>query len=371
MSAYDDLSFAPVYIMAVEGQHAGLFRAHKGRRLTAGDRLPGKTPFVGGSRMKNSVTDFAETPALFPGGWLTLIYNGDGGTGQARYQPAPFSASDDVIALQPISESATEPALLLIAAMITQQCVPKFGFGYKLKLERLRRQKIMAPVATDESGAQVVDWEGLTRLGSELLTEAKQRARAVRQPVQAKALPRPDLAFEPMRIADIFESMKASSAWRDKVSLKSGEGRNLYLSQTRTSNSVAEIVADQGLAREAGNCITMTLKTQAIFYQPSPFYTAQNFLILRHPMLDADNGMILVTALRRAADKFSWGYGISMGRMGKTQIMVPAKMNEKGEAVVDWEGMSRYGRALRLEAERAIDGVLADPAGNGGSVSAP
>lgn len=95
--------------------------------------------------------------------------------------------------------------------------------------------------------------------------------------------------------------MKASSAFYDKVSLKPGTGRNLYLSQTRSSNSVAEIVADQGLTPEPGNCITMTLKTQATFYQPSPFYTAQNFLIFRHPSLDADSGMILVTALRRAA----------------------------------------------------------------------
>jgi hypothetical protein len=152
--------------------------------------------------------------------------------------------------------------------------------------------------------------------------------------------------------------MKASAAWRDKVSLKSGTGRNLYLSQTRSSNSVAEIVANQGAVTESGKCITMTLKTQAIFYQPSPFYTAQNFLILRHAALDADNGLILVTALRRACDKFSWGYGISMARMRKTRIMVPVTMDDKGKNIVDWDGMSRYGRGLRAKVESKLDAVL-------------
>ena len=360
MSTYDDLTFAPMYVVDIEGWQRGLFHAHKGKRLTAAARRPGRTPFVGGSRMNNSITDFADTPVLFPGGWVTLIYNGDGGTGHAKYQPAPFSASDDVIALEPLSSEATEPALLLIASMLTHQCVPKFGFGYKLTLHRLDRQKIVVPVTTDVDRRQVIDWDGLTRLGEEMLTDVKARARAARVSAPADVDTLPELMFEPMLITDVFKSMKTASACYDKVGLKLGTGRNLYLSQTRSSNSVAEIVADQKLATEPGNCITMTLKTQATFYQPSPFYAAQNFLIFRHPSLDADSGMILVTALRRAAEKFSWGYGVSMARLRKTRIMVPVTTDDDGDQVVNWDGMSLYGRALRVRAERTINIVLED-----------
>lgn len=358
MSTFDELTFAPVYVTDIEGRQAGLFRAHKGKRLITAHRKFGTIPFVGASRVNNSITDFADTPVLFPGGWVTLIYNGDGGTGHAKYQPAPFSASDDVIALEPLSDQATEPALLLIASMLTQQCVPKFGFGYKLTLHRLGRQKIMAPVTTNVDGEQVVDWQGMTRLGGELLRVAKERMAEVRASSPDDDNTLQNLVFEPVLITDVFESMKASSSWYDKVSLKSGTGRNLYLSQTRDSNSVAEIVADQGFATEPGNCITMTLKTQATFYQPIPFYTAQNFLIFRHPSLDVDSGMILVTAMRRAAEKFSWGYGVSMARLSRTRIMVPVTTNADGMQVVDWEGMSRYGRSLRVMAERSMDVIL-------------
>ena len=38
--------------------------------------------------------------------------------------------------------------------------------------------------------------------------------------------------------------------------------------------------------------------------------------------------------------------------------MVPVITNAEGEDVVDWEGMSAYGHALRVRVERAITPVL-------------
>ncbi|KSU53358.1 hypothetical protein AS181_22075 [Gordonia sp. SGD-V-85] len=168
------LTFAPMFVVDHPdiGQH-GLFRTHKGKRLTRADRRPGTTPFVTGSRMNNSIRDYASVAPMFPGGWVSLIYNGDGGTGHAKYQPVPFSASDDVIALEPLSDDATEYALLVLVTILTHQCVSKFGFGYKLTLERLLRQRIMVPVTTDGSGNQAVDWEGMTAYGRALRVRAE------------------------------------------------------------------------------------------------------------------------------------------------------------------------------------------------------
>ncbi len=164
-----------------------------------------------------------------------------------------------------------------------------------------------------------------------------------------------------MLIPDVFDSMKASRAWYDKVHLADGQGRNLYLSQTLGRNSVSAVVADQDSRPEPGNCITVTLKTQSTFYQPAPFYTAQNFLIFRHRNLDANSGLFLVTTMRDAMNKFSWGYGVSMVRLQATRIMVPVITNAEGEDVVDWDGMSSYGHALRVRVERAIAPVIGDP----------
>ena len=160
-----DLKFAPMHVVQT-AEHDGLFVAHKGKRLIAARRKTGNIPFVGAARTNNSIVSFSDTEALFPGGCITLIYNGDGGTGQARFQPMPFSASDDVIVLKPATPHATEEALIVLAASLTQQCVSKFSFGYKLKLQRLRAQKILVPVTTNISGENVVDWEGMTAYAS-------------------------------------------------------------------------------------------------------------------------------------------------------------------------------------------------------------
>ncbi|MGK3950351.1 restriction endonuclease subunit S [Microbacterium sp. K2] len=173
-----DLRFGPMYVVDVPERQRGIFRAHKGKRLITAHRRPGQTPFVAGSRVNNSIVDLADVPALFPGGWVTLIYNGDGGTGHAKYQPMPFSASDDVTALEPVSDAATEDALLMMVTLLTQQCVPKFGFGYKLTLHRLGRQRIMVPITSDEDGEQVVDWKGMTRYGQILRARVDQRVEA-------------------------------------------------------------------------------------------------------------------------------------------------------------------------------------------------
>lgn len=166
------LRFEPVDVMQTP-DHDGLFIAHKGKRLIAAQRKPGAMPFIGAARTNNSIVSFSDTPALFPGGRITLIYNGDGGTGYAKYQPMPFNASDDVIVLDPVSPQATENALLLLASSLTQQCVSKFSFGYKLKLQRLKRQKIMVPVTTDDKGSIVIDWDGMDAYGLALRVRAE------------------------------------------------------------------------------------------------------------------------------------------------------------------------------------------------------
>ncbi|AAO53831.1 restriction endonuclease subunit S [Pseudomonas syringae group genomosp. 3] len=360
MNAFDELVFAPMYVTSVDGRQAGVFHAHKGRRLIAAHRKAGTTPFVGASRVNNSITGFADTPALFPGGWITLIYNGDGGTGHAKYQPAPFNASDDVIALEPISKQATEPALLLIASMLTLQCVPKFGFGYKLTLHRLDRQKIMIPVLTNADGEQVVNWSGLTRHGKRLLNEAKTRARAVRELTSTAKPKLPELNYMPMFITDVFESMNAAGKWFDfaKACL-SGKPFAPYIARSGGGNGVGSFVPHQGFAPpNAGNAITIGVSTSTVFYQPVPFYTSKEIQVLRHHKLTADSGLILVALLREQMGKFQWGNGASLERLKATRIMVPAMVGADGEDVVDWDGLSRYGRALRARVELAINAVL-------------
>lgn len=351
MSIFKTLDFQPMLIV-------DLFRPHKGKRLIAAHRQPGRTPFVGGSEACNSITGFSDVQPLFPGGWLTLVYNGS--VGQTRLQPAPFFASDDVIALEPVVEGLSESVLLICAAIIQRECVNKYSYGTKLNLQRLSRQTVMVPAITHPDGTVEADWDGMNRLGEELISHAFSHARSACQtnPVDDDTLP--ELKFEPMLITDVFDSMAASKAWYDKSKLTlSGTVIHPFVSRAKASNGVESFYPEQAKAPEAGNAITIGLDTQTIGYQPVPFYTSQNIQVLRHDRLDEYTAPVLVTLIREQMGKFSWGgNGATLGRLKKTRIMVPVITDTAGNFVADWEGMAAYGRALRVRAERALNPAL-------------
>ncbi|RML59941.1 hypothetical protein APX70_01165, partial [Pseudomonas syringae pv. maculicola] len=132
-----------------------------------------------------------------------------------------------------------------------------------------------------------------------------------------------------------------------------------YIARSGGGNGVGSFVPHQGFAPpNAGNAITIGVSTSTVFYQPVPFYTSKEIQVLRHHKLTADSGLILVALLREQMGKFQWGNGASLERLKATRIMVPAMVGADGEDVVDWDGLSRYGRALRARVELAINAVL-------------
>lgn len=350
MSVLETLDFQPMLITDVFESVTASKAWYDKNKIQPG---PGSYPYVSRSRLSNgneSVVGFQDLP---PNAGNAITIGVD--TQSVFYQPAPFYTSVKIQVLRH-SRMTTASALVLVAVLRGQMM--KFQWGNGASLDRLRVSHIMVPAITNAAGTIEADWDGMDRLGAELLDQVVTHTHSARETRLADDDTLPELRFEPIFITDVFDSMKASRAWYDKVHLVGGQGRNLYLSQTLGRNSVSAVVADQDSRPEPGNCITVTLKTQSTFYQPAPFYTAQNFLIFRHRNLDANSGLFLVTTMRDAMNKFSWGYGVSMVRLQKTRIMVPVVTDISGEDVVDWKGMASYGRALRVRAERAFASVV-------------
>lgn len=351
MSVLETLDFAPIRL-------GSIVRFHRGKVGERNNR--GRTPYIGAAARNNGLVGYVEAPPMFPGKWLAIVNNGDGGAGYCTFQPAPFFASSDVTALQPLSATATDAALLILSSCITYQCFPKYNFGYKPNIQRLTNQDVMVPVTTDGSGNQVVDWDGLDRLGAELLDHVITHTHSAIQTGPADDATLPDLRFEPMFITDVFDTMKASSAWYDKSKLNAvGDAIFPFISRTKASNGVDGFCSEQDKGPEPGNAVTIGLDTQTIGYQPVPFYTSQNIQVLRASALNEDNALVLAALIREQMGKFSWGgNGATLGRLKKTRIMVPVTTNANGHTVVDWDGMTTYGRALRVRAERSLAPAL-------------
>ena len=159
------------------------------------------------------------------------------------------------------------------------------------------------------------------------------------------------LNFQPMLITDVFESMAASKAWYDKSALRtSGVSSYPFVSRTKADNGVDGFCSRQEKDPEAGNAITIGLDTQTVGFQPVAFYTSQNIQVLRHPNLTPATAAVLMPVIKTQLRKFSWGgNGATLGRLKATKIMIPTTFDDSGETVVDWDGISEFGRELFAE----------------------
>ena len=345
-----NLDFSPMLII-------DLFNVHSGSGAKKNDK--GRFPYVAASFKNNGIVGYVDA-AKYPGGWLSLIKDGDGGAGKCFYQPAPFWPSNHVFALEPKTHGLTREALLCVAALITHQCFPKYSRGYAINAERLSRQKIMAPVIVDPNGNQAIDWTGIARIGKGLIHRAEKLAKEVGLSSLHPSTMAPNLSYQPMLVTDIFSSMEASAACYDRSKLiLTGEGRYPFVSRTGENNGIAGFCGRQKKPPEPRNAIIIGLDTQTVTYQPTEFYTGQNIQVLRHGRLNVDSGLILTALIKRQIGKFSWGgNGATLGRLRKTHIMVPVVVNERNEKVVDWDGISQYGRSLRMQVESRMKSAL-------------
>lgn len=166
MSVYENLTFGPVLITDLFTIHSGIGGAKKDS---------GAVPYIAASFQNNGVVGYVDT-AKCPGGWLSLVKDGDGGAGTCFYQPRPFWPSNHVLGLEPKLKGMAASALTCLAAAITHQCFPKYHRGNAINVGRLSRQKIMIPVVTTADGSQIADWEGLTHLGIELFAGVAEEA---------------------------------------------------------------------------------------------------------------------------------------------------------------------------------------------------
>lgn len=316
----------------------------------------GLTPYLGAASRNNSQVGWTEERPLINGGSLAMVNTGAGGVGYTTFQPVPFYPSNNVTALVPKTPGIPPEALLVAAGAIRYQCFGYYSYGNIANNRRVSKQVVMLPVLNDKAGKQIPDWEGMAVLGRELrektlVSRENSMITSVDEDVEL-----PELDFAPMLLTDVFEKVRASTAWFDRISLSTrGEGVYPFVSRSAVNNGVVEFVPLQDKQPESGNVITLGLDTQTLGYQPMSFYTSQNIQILQHEYLNQFNALVLMATIRQQLGKFSWGgNGATLKRLKATRIMVPVVTTPSSETVPDWEGMTAYGRVMRVRVENAV-----------------
>lgn len=353
MSVLETLDFQPMLVTDVFDSLTTSKAWYDKNKIQAG---PGAYPYVSRSRLANGHESVVGRQDLPPNAGNAITIGVD--TQSVFYQPTPFYTSVKIQVLRH-SRMTTASALVLVALLREQMM--KFQWGNGVSLDRLQATRIMVPTFTNADGTIEAAWDGMDRLGAELLDQVITHTHSARQTLGTDDDALPELRFEPMFITDVFESYRQAPAWLNTNQVGGGVPRYPHVTNTARGNSVASFIARQEQGPNRGNTITIGIDTQVVAYQPVPFYGATKVFELRNPSLNENNALVLMASLRQAITKFSWGHKASSARLQATRIMVPVVTNAEGEDVVDWDGMSAYGHALRVRAERAIAPVLGDP----------
>ncbi|MFV8381067.1 restriction endonuclease subunit S [Corynebacterium hindlerae] len=312
----------------------------------------GPYPYVSRSLQNNGVESFIIKQDKIPNEGNAVTIGVD--TQSVFYQPAPFytSVKIQVLRSQRLDEFNGPFLVMLLRAQMS-----KFQWGNGVSLARLKSTHIMVPVVTSANGQMRPDWEGMTALGRELRDKTLQsRENAMTTSIHEDA-ELPELDFAPMLLTEIFESVKGAGKWFNISDVTPHERtpKYPYVSRSGGKNGIDSFITKHGVQPpNSGNCITIGVSTATVFYQPVDFYTSREIQVLRHHRLDQYNGLMLVEAIRHQMSKFQWGNGASLPRLKATRIMVPVVTTPSGETVPDWEGMTAYGRAMRVRVENAV-----------------
>ncbi len=354
MSVLETLDFQPMFVTDV---FDSMVPAGKWFDLAKADRQGSPvSPYVARSGGSNGIGAFLPSQSYAApnaGNAITIGVS----TSTVFYQPVDFYTSKEIQVLR--HRRLTPGNALVLVAILREQMV-KFQWGNGASIARLQATRMMVPAITTANGTIEADWDGMDRLGAELLEQVIKHTHSARETCLADDDTLPKLRFAPMFITDVFDSYRQASAWLNTNQVIDGVPYYPHVTNTARSNSVSNFIARQEQAPNRGNAITIGIDTQVVAYQPVPFYGATKVFELRSLSLNEDNALVLMASLRQAITKFSWGHKASAARLQATRIMVPVIAHASGEDVVDWDGMSAYGHALRVRVERALAPVLGE-----------
>lgn len=163
MSVLETLDFQPMLVTDVFDSLTASKAWYDKNKIQLG---PGAYPYVSRSRLANGHESAVGRQDLPPNAGNAITIGVD--TQSVFYQPMPFYTSVKIQVLRH-SRMTTASALVLVALLREQMM--KFQWGNGVSLARLQATRIMVPALANPDGTFEADWDGMDRLGAELLDQ--------------------------------------------------------------------------------------------------------------------------------------------------------------------------------------------------------
>lgn len=147
-----------------------------------------------------------------------------------------------------------------------------------------------------------------------------------------------DLNLKPFLLDEIFEIKNLKSI--DKNKLKEESGNIPYVTQTSLNKGIAKYVCYHGKEKiNFGNCISIGIDTQTVFYQKRSFYSTKDMVGFRNDKLNEYTACFITPILAQILkQRFNYAYKSSLRRISKLEIPLPATHDGNP----DWNMMETY-----------------------------
>ena len=313
-----------------------IFTISSGKRLTKADMKVGKRPFIGATDSNNGITAWVDNTneSLDK---LVLGVNYNGSVVETFFHPYECIFSDDVKRLHLKNGITSYHVMLFLKTMIIQQKV-KFEYGYKFNEKRMQRQKILLPVAEDNSP----DWqfmeEYMRKKETLLLKPAVEKL--CKRLIHKEILGGGKLLrsqWKPFSFTEVFTEIQRGKRLKKADHT---EGTVPYVSSTALNNGVDGFIGNDGSVRKFEDCITIANSGSvgSAFFHQYEFVASDHVTQLKRKGLDKYAYLFMVPIINRLSEKYSFNREINDERIKREKLLLP--VNKEGE--IDFGFMSSF-----------------------------
>ena len=305
-----------------------------GRDIYEKERIDGLVPYITATANNNGIGYFvANNNETLESGCLSV--NRNGSVGYCFYHPYKALYGNDTRKLRP--KKNNRYISLFISMCITKQR-EKYGYGYKMGTGRLKRQRILLPVDTNNNP----DWAFMEAY-------MKQKEQQILKPTIEKLC-------KQLIINDILRGGKSlCSNWkafyftevfteiqRGKRLKKADhkDGQTPYVSSTSLNNGIDGFIGNDGSVRRFNNCLTLANSGSVgcAFYHQYTFVASDHVTKLKRDGLDKYAYLFMIPIINRLSEKYSFNREINDERIKREKLLLPA--TDKGE--IDFAFMSAF-----------------------------
>lgn len=321
-----------------------VFTISRGKRLVKLDQIAGDIAYISSSKKNNGVDNYILPPSFMKIYKNALTLNNSGSVGYCFYHPYKFVVSDHCTVIQIKNKKIKlNNYISLFLKPIIESMRGKYNFAREINNERLKKEKILLPIAKDG----LPNWEFMENYIKSLSKEIKYDNKASENRITKKTIKLAPENWKEFKIRDIFNIQKGERLTMIDRTL----GDTPLLTASSVDNGVSgfidyEIFKDKKKIFE--NKITVDMFCN-VFYQEFKYFSDDNIHTLLFKNKENEKyyankytNLFFITILKQLSKKYGYGRQVRLKRFKEEIINLPIDKENK----IDFQFMENYIKAL-------------------------